>query len=123
MNIPLAKGHLPKGTTSRSRAIAHSRLAKSLAMATALYTEFDDQATPAMIERLTDADFARAAETAGVRAPNSDDTRAQVRLLLKVLVALGTTEGADEADVISALLAQPTLTSRASLVALLVPVA
>ncbi|MER0443107.1 hypothetical protein ABR738_00700 [Streptomyces sp. Edi4] len=123
MSIPTARGHLPKGTTTRSRAIAHSRLAKAIATAMALYTEFDTQATPAMIERLTDADYARAANAAGVHPPNSETTRAQVRLLLRILVALGTTEGADEADVISALLAAPSLKGQPSLVALLVPVA
>lgn len=118
--LPTAREVYPKGTPGPV-CIAYNRLVKSQAMAMALYAEFGAQATPAMIDRLTEADFQRAARTAEVHAPNSDETRAQVRLLLKVFVALGTTDGPPEDEVLKAL-----VTGRqgaAPRFALLVPVA
>ncbi|MFD6534865.1 hypothetical protein [Streptomyces goshikiensis] len=73
----------PKGTPS-SVCITHNRLIKAIEMAMAIRTEFGDQATPAMLERLTEADFNQAARTAGVHPPNSDETRDLVRLLVTV---------------------------------------
>ncbi|MDX3165946.1 hypothetical protein PV516_19350 [Streptomyces scabiei] len=116
-----ARDVYPKGT-SRTVCIGHNRLVKSIEMAMALYTEFGPQATPAMIERLTDDDFTRAARTGGVNAPNSEDTRDQVRLLLKVFVAIGTTEGPADIEVLKALLTGPRRTPDTALIALLVPV-
>ncbi|MCF1592445.1 hypothetical protein [Streptomyces muensis] len=115
-----ARDVYPKGT-SRQVCIAHNRLIKAIEMAMALYVEFGDQATPAMIERLTAEDFTRAARTAGVNPPNSDDTRDQVRLLLKVFVALGTTDGPADAEVVRALLNGPGRTEGGR-IALLVPI-
>ncbi|MFF2571134.1 hypothetical protein [Streptomyces sp. NPDC058084] len=122
--LDTARDVYPKGTP-RPVCIAHNRLRKAIRIAMALYVEFGPQATPAMIERLTEADFERAARREGVNSPNSDETRDQVRLLLKVFVALGTTDGPVEAEVLTALLggtgrhfAQP-----GTLVALVVPVA
>lgn len=81
-----AKAVFPKGTPGPV-CIAHNRLTKAIAMAMAIRVEFGDQATPAMLERLTEADFKRAADSAGVHAPNSDETRALVRLLVTVFEA------------------------------------
>ncbi|MFD5452241.1 hypothetical protein [Streptomyces sp. NPDC127100] len=111
----------PKGTPG-AVCIAHNRLVKAIEMAMALFVEFGEQATPAMIERLTDADFERAARTAGVNPPNSDDTRDQVRLLLKVFVAVGTTDGPPEAEVLAALLSGARRTGDRNVLAFLVPV-
>ncbi|WP_333745552.1 hypothetical protein [Streptomyces sp. IBSBF 2950] len=117
-----ARDVYPKGTSSEV-CIAHNRLLKAIEMAMALFTEFGDQATPAMIERLTTADFTRAARTAGVNAPNSDATREQVRLLLKVFVTLGTTDGPADAEVVKALLTGSGRTpAGGGLIALLVPI-
>ncbi|MFZ3475257.1 hypothetical protein ACODT3_42875 [Streptomyces sp. 4.24] len=78
-----AKSVFPKGTPG-AVCLAHNRLVKAIEMAMAIRIEFGDQATPAMLERLTEADFARAANNAGVHAPNSDETRDLVRLLATV---------------------------------------
>ncbi|MFF4409886.1 hypothetical protein [Streptomyces sp. NPDC001404] len=85
--IPPARGHLPKGT-SREKAIAHSRVAKNVETAKALYTRFGDDANPELVARLTDEDYRTAARTAGVNPPTSEESRTQVRLLLSVLVSL-----------------------------------
>ncbi|MEU2455894.1 hypothetical protein ABZ605_38120 [Streptomyces sp. NPDC012765] len=85
--LKTAKAVFPKGTPGPV-CIAHNRLIKSIEMAMAIRTEFGDQATPAMLERLTEADFNRAARTAGVEPPNSDATRDQVRLLVTVFEAI-----------------------------------
>lgn len=115
-----ARDVYPQGT-SREVCIAHNRLLKAIEMAMALYVEFGDQATSAMIERLTTGDFVRAARTAGVNPPNSDDTREQVRLLLKVFVALATGAPAEGA-VLKAILTGPGRVPETGLIALLVPV-
>ncbi|MFJ2752742.1 hypothetical protein [Streptomyces sp. NPDC087297] len=81
-----AQSVLPKGTPQKD-CVAHNRLIKAIEMAMAIRTEFGDQATPAMLERLTETDFAHAARTAGVHAPNSDETRDLVRLLVTVFEA------------------------------------
>ncbi|GAA1110627.1 hypothetical protein [Streptomyces javensis] len=99
--------------------IAHNRLVKSIEMAMALYVEFGSEATPAMVDRLTEDDFKRAARTAGVNPPNSEATREQVRLLLKVFVALGTA-GDSAAETYKVLFAAPAR-NKSGLVAFYLP--
>ncbi|MER5302207.1 hypothetical protein ABT039_22490 [Streptomyces lasiicapitis] len=113
----------PKGT-SASVCIGHNRLVKAIEMAMALYVEFGDQATNAMIDRLTEKDFDRAARIAGVNPPNSEATRDQVRLLLKVFVALGPADGHSDAEVLKALITGPgrRTDDLSALIALLVPI-
>ncbi|MFD5882585.1 hypothetical protein [Streptomyces yangpuensis] len=104
--LKTARDVFPKGTPAAD-CIAHNRLIKSIEMALAIRIEFGDQATPAMLDRLTEADFARAARAAGVEPPNSDETRNLVRLLATVF-EVTTRPGADlKGSLIEALLTGP----------------
>lgn len=117
-----ARDVYPKGTSAEV-CIAHNRLIKSIEMAMALYVEFGDQASPPLVDRLTTEDFRRAARNAGVIPPNSEATREQVRLLLKVFVALGTAAGDHpEVEVLKSLISSQPGRGDRGLVALLLPV-
>ncbi|MEJ8654651.1 hypothetical protein WKI65_43125 [Streptomyces sp. MS1.AVA.3] len=86
--LPDARSIYPKrtpGTTCKR----HNQIRKATAIAFDLYGEFGTDLNLSLINRLTNADMAAAAARAGVNPPTSDQTRNDVKFLLRVYLALG----------------------------------